>query len=37
VVLTKANENDAETLEIMFLSRGGSLAFDEFEGQSEQV
>jgi hypothetical protein len=37
VGLSKANEEDAENLEIMFLSRGGSLVFDEFEGQQEQV
>ena len=37
VALTKASNEAAQELEIMFLSRGGSLVFDEFAGQHEQV
>ena len=37
VDLAKANEENAVDLEIMFLSRGTSLVFDDFKGQQEQV
>ena len=35
--LTKANEEDAINLEIMFLSRDTSLIYDDFKGQQEPV